>query len=120
METLVHDKPKIRGTYAENCRKGFVLDTAFEHYCSWIMWMKDTRATQILATVIQKHKYITNPDITPKDRVIASAGKLADALKGCIPPHLSETTLKQLEHIRTILKHDQTQTVQPVTSGLLR
>ena len=32
METLLHDKPKRRGTFAENCRKGFVLGTAFDHY----------------------------------------------------------------------------------------
>ena len=113
METLVHNKPKIRGTFAEHCSNGFVLGTAFEHYCSWIMWMKDTRATQILATVFHKHKYITNPDIKPEYRVIAAAGKLIDALKGRMPPHLSETTLDQLEHIGTILKDEQTQTVKP-------
>ena len=45
------------------------------------MWMKDTRATRILATVFHMHKYITNPDITPKDQVIAAAVKLADELK---------------------------------------
>ena len=93
MKTLVHDKTKIRGTFAENFSKAFVLGTAFEHYRSWIMWMKDTRYTQILAMVLHKHKYITNPDVTLKDRVIAAAGKLADTLKGSMPPHLSETIL---------------------------
>ena len=68
--------------------------------------MKDTRATQISATVFHKQKYITNPDITPKDRVISATGKFTDALKDHMPPHLSETTLKQLDHIRTILKHE--------------
>ena len=29
IETLVHDKPKIRGTFAEHCSKGFVLGTEF-------------------------------------------------------------------------------------------
>ena len=29
METLVHDKPKKRRTFAENCSKGFVLGTSF-------------------------------------------------------------------------------------------
>ena len=45
IETLVHNKPKRRGTFAEHCSKSFVLGNAFEHYCSWIIWMKDTRAT---------------------------------------------------------------------------
>ena len=101
----MHKKPKIWSTFAEYCSKGFDLGTAFEHYCSWIMWMKDTRATQILATVFHKHKYITNADITTKDRVIAAAGNLEDTLKGGMPPHLSEKILEQLERIGTILKH---------------
>ena len=55
--------------------------------------MKDTKATRISATVFQKHKYITNPEITPEDRVIAAAGNLADELKGHTIPHISETIL---------------------------
>ena len=75
METLVRNKPKIRGTFAEHCSKGFFLGTAFEHYRSWIMWMKDTRATQISAMVFHNHKYIINPYITPEDRFVVAAGK---------------------------------------------
>ena len=76
------------------------------------MWMKYNRSMKILATVFHTHKYITNPDITPEDQVITASGKLAEELKGCMPPHLSETTLEQLERIRTILKKGWTQTVQ--------
>ena len=95
METLVHNNPKIRGNFAEHCSKGFVLGTIFEHYRSWIMWMKYTRATQISATVSHKHKYITNPEITPKDRFISAAGNLTYNIKGRMTPHLSEKILKQ-------------------------
>ena len=119
METLVHDKTKIRGTFAENCSKAFVLGNAFENYCSWIMWMKDTRSTKILATVFQKHKYITNPDITPKDWVISATGKLADSLKGRMPPHLRETTINKLDRIGTILKHERPQRFIPTRPGYL-
>ena len=70
MEILVHNKPKIRSTFAEHCNKGFDLGASFEHYRSWIMWIKDTRVTRILTTVFHKHKYITNPDIKLKDQVI--------------------------------------------------
>ena len=79
------------------------------------MWMKDTRSTQILATVFHKHKYITNPDITYEDRVISAARKLADTLKGRMSPHLSETILNQLERIGTILKDERTQKVNTNT-----
>ena len=77
------------------------------------MWMKDTRSTRIFSTVLHKHKYITNPDITPKEQVIAATGKLANALKGRMTPYFSETILQQLDCIMAILKHERTQTVQP-------
>ena len=93
METLVQDKPKRRGAFAEHRSKFFSLGTAFEHYGSWIKYMKDTRAKRISATVFHKHKYIANPDITPEDRVIAAAGKLEDAHKVRMPPHLIGTIL---------------------------
>ena len=35
METLVHDKPRRRKTFAEHCSKGYVLGMPFEHYCAW-------------------------------------------------------------------------------------
>ena len=90
MDTLVNENPKIRGTFSEHCSKGFFVGTAFENYRSWIMWMKDTRATQISATVFHKNKYTTNPYIPPKDRFTAAVGKLADTPKGRMPPHPSE------------------------------
>ena len=37
METLIHDKPKRRRTFAEHCSKGFVLGTSFDHYRDWTM-----------------------------------------------------------------------------------
>jgi hypothetical protein len=73
MELLVHDKPQRRRTFAEHCRKGFVLGTSFEHYRGWEMWMIGTRSTRISATVFHKHKYISNPTVTPADTVIAAA-----------------------------------------------
>ena len=69
------------------------------------MWMKDTRATRILSTVFNKHKYITIPEVTPEDRVIAASAKLADNFKGCMTTHLRETILDQLELIGTSLNN---------------
>ena len=57
------------------------------------MSMKDTRATRISGTVFNKHKYITNPRVTPEDRAMAIAGKLVFKLKGCMATHFSETAL---------------------------
>jgi hypothetical protein len=32
METLVHEKPHRQKSFAEHCKKGYVLGTSFEHY----------------------------------------------------------------------------------------
>ncbi len=87
-EALVHDRPRTRRTYAQHCRKAFVLGTSFEHYRCWKFWSTTTRATRTSGAAFFKHKYITNPTVTPKDRVIAAAGALAHALHNR-PPHAS-------------------------------
>ena len=105
METLVYDNPKCRGTFADHFSRGYVLGTTFEHYRACTIYMKDTRATIISATVFHKHKYITNPSVTPEDHGMATAGKLEAERKGRMSAHLVEMDLQQLERLGTILKH---------------
>ena len=73
------------------------------------MWMKDTRATRISTTVFHIHKYLTNPAVTPSDRIIAAANKLANDIKGQMPYHLINTSLEHLERLGTILKQRMSQ-----------
>ena len=104
MENLIHDKLLRRKTFTEHCRKGHVLGTFFEHYLAWIMWMKETKTPRISGTVLHKHKYITNPDVTPEDRVIAEMDRMSQELKENPPEHISNTTLEQLTTLGNILK----------------
>ena len=104
METLVHDKPHRRKTFSKHCSKGHVLGTSFEHYHAWKMWMTNSKSTRISGKVFHKHKYLTNPGVTPEDRVIAAMGKLSQELGGKKTNHLSETTLDQLTSLGEILK----------------
>jgi hypothetical protein len=95
MEALVHDKPHKRCTYAEHCKKAFVLGTPTEHYQCWKLWSMATQATQIWgAAFFFMHKYLTNPLVTPEDLVIAVAENLARALKTSIPQHLRVSTIQ--------------------------
>ena len=102
MESLVHDKPQRRRTFAEHCKKGFVLGTSFEHYRGWKMWMINTRTVRISNTVFHKHKYISNPSVTPDDAVIASAQNLAAALKSKMPQYLQESPFSELSLLSKI------------------
>ena len=88
MEALIHEKPTCRKIFAEHCKKVYVLGTSYEHYRCWNLWINETRTPRVSGTVFFKHKYITNPTVTPKDADVASAANIADALKNKIPHHL--------------------------------
>ena len=102
METLVHEKPRRRKTFAEHCKKGFVLGTSCEHYRAWTIWMNETRATRVSGTVFHKHKYISAPAVTPGDAVIAAAGCLAAAIKNNCSGHLAKEPLAELTRLSEI------------------
>ena len=81
MESLVHDNPRQRKLFAEHCKRGYVMGTYFEHYRAWNIWMKASQATRIPATIFHKHKYLSNPTVTPADAVIAAIENLTATLK---------------------------------------
>ena len=64
--------------------------------------MINTRETRISATVFHKHKYISNPTVTPPDSVISASQNLATALKGKIPHYLQESPLSELSRLSKI------------------
>ena len=98
----MHNKPKHRKTFAAHCRKVYVLGTSFEHYLAWKIWMINTRATQVSATVFHKHKYVSNPTANPDDAIIVAAGNLITAIKVHLPHRLQEFHLSELTHLSTI------------------
>ena len=104
METLIHDKLRRRKTFSDHCSKCYVLGTSFEHYRAWIMWTKETKTTRISGMVFHKHKYITNPDVTPEDRFIAEMDRMSQELEENPLEHLSNTKLEQLTTLDNILK----------------
>jgi hypothetical protein len=63
---------------------GFNIRTAMEHHQCFHINIVKTRATRISDTVFFKHKYITNPQVTPKTLIIKSELDLTSALKGMV------------------------------------
>ena len=82
MELLVHKKTNRKKTFAAHCRKGYVLGISFEHYQAWKIWMINTRATRVSATVFHKHKCLSNPTATLADSIITAAGNRITEIKG--------------------------------------
>jgi hypothetical protein len=102
MEAMVHDKPHKCRTFAEHCSKAFVLGTSTEHYRCWKFWMVSTRATHISGTAFFKHRYLTNPSVTPEDQIIVAAARLTDAIQGTITANMHTSTLKSLGDLQSI------------------
>eukprot|EP00804_Cyclotella_cryptica_P004404 CCRYP_006820-RA/>CCRYP_006820-RA protein AED:0.33 eAED:0.33 QI:0/0/0/1/0/0/3/0/519 len=101
MEALVHDKPHRRKSFAQHCTKGYVIGTSYEHYRCWKVWTPTSRTTRISATVFFKHKYITNPTVTPADAIIAAATNLSHLLTNNLQAHhnnkVKQTDLTRLQ-----------------------
>ena len=109
METLVHDRPHRRKSFAEHCSKGWVLGTSPEHYRCWKVHSKDTNANRISGRVFFKHKYITNPSASPEDAVMAAAANLASVLKNNVKQqHFTMKNLKDLKRLEKILSRPAT------------
>eukprot|EP00804_Cyclotella_cryptica_P012914 CCRYP_002274-RA/>CCRYP_002274-RA protein AED:0.23 eAED:0.09 QI:0/0/0/1/0/0/2/0/1265 len=105
MEALVHDKPHRQKSFAQHCTKGFVLGTSPEHYRCWTVWTPASQSTCISATVFFKHKYITNPTVTPADAIIAATANLAHVLmSNTTAAHLNTTQLADLTRLHKIIQ----------------
>ena len=76
-----------RGTWAERSIDGWYLGASLEHYRCHIIHVKKTKSERISDEVFFKHKYITQPTLTPVDTVVKAIDDLAFALKGARNTH---------------------------------
>jgi len=82
----MHKKPNQQKTWAAHSIDGWYVGTSFEHYCTFCICTKSTKAEQISNTVFIKHRYLTNPTVTPKDAVVQAARDLMQALQNDVSP----------------------------------
>jgi hypothetical protein len=109
MESLVLVKPHKRQTYAQHCNNGYVIGMLFKHYQCQKVWMKDMHTTQVSGAVWFKHKYQTNPSVTPEDQIVAAIDGLAKTLTTGVPPQLRNNTVDELCKLQEFL--------EPITNG---
>ena len=81
---MAHVKPKNRVTWDVHGEVGYSIGTSMEHHRCFNVYIVKTRATRISDSVFFKHKYITNPQITPETLVMKAAAELTNALKGTV------------------------------------
>ncbi len=61
---------------------GWYLGTSNKHYRCYKIYVKKTRSKRISDKVFFKHRYITQPTLTPADTIIKALNDLTHALKG--------------------------------------
>jgi hypothetical protein len=91
----MYKAPTKRGTWAENTTDGWYIQTSPEHNRCHRIYTKKMGSMRISDTVWFKHKYITQPTITPADMIIKALTDLMQALKG-------KTNLKGLDQIKSL------------------
>ncbi len=93
----MHKAPTKCKTWAENTTDGWFIQTSPEHYRCHVIYTKKTRSVRISDLVWFKHKYITQPTVTPANMIVKALTDLTPALKG-------KTNLEGLDQIES-LKH---------------
>ncbi len=63
------------------------------------------QATRVSGTAFFKHKYLTNPSVTPEDQIIVAAARLTDAIQGTITANMRTSTLKSLVDLQSIFHY---------------
>jgi hypothetical protein len=101
----VHENRERRGTWAASSTDGWYLRTSPEHYRCHVIYCKNTRSERISDTVHFKHKYITEPTLTPEDTIVKALNDLTQALK----ERRNKKGTEEMDARRT-LKQDSSQT----------
>jgi hypothetical protein len=96
-EVQIHEKTDKRGTWAYHCVDGWYLNTSPEHYRVHNCYTKTTRSERLSDTVAFKHKTITNPELTPADKLMHAIAKCREALKGINGK--SDQNMKELKQV---------------------
>mgnify|MGYP006160256745 CR=1 FL=1 len=77
-----HVKPGHQCTWGEHSTDGWYIGASPEHYRTHRIFVKATPSHCLLDTVFFKHKYITQPTVTPADAIVKAFHDLMATLKG--------------------------------------
>lgn len=100
-EVQVHEKTDKRGTWAFHSLDGWYLQTSLEHYRVHKCHIKKTHHDRLSDTVQFQHKNITNPSISPQDKIMEALANCKAALTGC----LKHSPTQQLQELRQLMEN---------------
>eukprot|EP00549_Striatella_unipunctata_P008957 CAMPEP_0118723640 /NCGR_PEP_ID=MMETSP0800-20121206/32114_1 /TAXON_ID=210618 ORGANISM="Striatella unipunctata, Strain CCMP2910" /NCGR_SAMPLE_ID=MMETSP0800 /ASSEMBLY_ACC=CAM_ASM_000638 /LENGTH=237 /DNA_ID=CAMNT_0006632085 /DNA_START=12 /DNA_END=721 /DNA_ORIENTATION=+ len=102
VEIQMLEDPGKRKSWGLKSQPGFYVGTSLEHYRYYWGWNRETNKIRGSDTVIFKHKYITNPTITPGDAIIQATKQLTSALCGNVPPPLTKSGIDHIKELTSI------------------
>ncbi len=82
---------------------GLYLSTSPEHYCLHNCYIKSTNAKRLTDTIQFKHKHITNPTISPHDKIMNPSANCKEALEGLVKGRVNQ----QLTELHMIVNNAQ-------------
>jgi len=95
----MHESTNRRKSWDPHSLSDWYLGTSTEHYRCHKIFCKKTRSERISDTVFFRHRYITQPSITPQDQVIKAVGDLSSALHG----KKNDKGRKEMSALKTLL-----------------
>ena len=110
-----HIKPSRRKTWGEHSTDGWYIGASPEHYRTHIVFVKATKHLQLSDTVYFKHKYITQPTITPEDRIVHAYQDLTLAIQG-FQSSKGGASMEALQRLQEALSPGSTRFVPPQAS----
>ena len=92
----------MRNSWDFRGKDGWSLGFSLEHYRYQRVAPKDTTAVQVSDTLEYRHHYLTQPTLTPDDRVLHGLQILTCALEHA-PTEMCDAQLRAISAIRDVL-----------------
>jgi hypothetical protein len=114
---LIHSKPDKRKSWDFRARDGYNIGPALEHYRCYRAIDAKTKAELVSDTVEFLHSYLTQPTVTPADRITHALQLLAATIKQALPI-VTANQLKALEDLQGLFdtwRHQQAPPSDPIS-----
>ena len=115
-EVQVHEMTDKCGTWSYHSLDGWYLSTSPKHYHVHNCYIKSTSTERLTNTMQFQHKSITNPTISPQDKIMLALANYKTALAGM----MSGGPTQQMEELQTIVTNAHTHLQQQQESILQR
>lgn len=112
------NSPERRKSWEERSLDGWYLSTSLEHYRCHRIYVKNTQDERISNTINFKHRYITQPTVTPTDIAIKAIKDLTNLLK--VDTKGENDEFQALKRLESMVTNKLTGTTKAITSDSLK